>query len=177
MREKSLAAEQAVSWDGVCEPGDTHTTATLMRWEVTRLSRLPGWWTACNGGTFPSLSPVLGESNPKRFGEILQAGTAVAAWPTAPWHSQTPGTARGLTDIGLSSKNAIGKCHFLLPDMLKAAHSWHGPGGPQLACCHRRQGQEHPALLHHCDLCVWGPCWAQLPPPPQREQRGSCTHQ
>lgn len=149
MREKSLPAEQSASCNGACEPRDTHTTAILMRWEITRLPQLPGWWTGYNGSAFPSLSPVLGESNPKRFGEILQAGTAVAAWPTALWHSQTPGIARGLTDTGLGSRNAIRKCHFLLPDMFKAAHRWHGPGGPQvhLDGCYCHQGQEHPALF------------------------------
>lgn len=105
-----------------------------MRWEVTRPPQLPDWWIGCSGSAFPSLSPVLGESNPKRFGEILQAATAVAPWPAAPWHSQTPGTARDLEQkcnrkMPFSSPRHVESCTQLALTWRTSGHQLLLPSG------------------------------------------------
>ena len=107
-------------------------------------------------------------------------GTAQPNPPREPAPRATPGrqdTSRPAeaapTDISLSSKNAVRKCHLLLPEMLKATHSWYAPGKPHLTSSYRHHGQEHPPpstppccprALHNksrAPACVWGPAGDQ----------------
>lgn len=159
MREKSQSTEQAVSWDGACEPRVTHTTATL-RWAVTR----------CHGCQARLHQPCSSQSQSSPWGkqpkEVWRAGTAVAAWPTAPWQSN-PWDSK--THISPSSKNAIGKCHFLLPDMFTAGMALEDLRSAAVIAVRGRKAQ---LCSHHCDLCLGSRFHPTTP-----TEEGSCTHQ
>lgn len=138
MREKSQSAEQAVSWDGACEPRVTHTTATL-RWAVTRLPRLPG----------QAAPAVLFPVSIQSLGKATQRGLERSCKLAQQWQpGQLPlGTVKPLGQQD-THKPQQQKCNRKMPfSSPRHVYSWHGPGGPQVSCCYCSQGQEGPALL------------------------------